>query len=42
VVVPIKGGFEIKNIATKIIMRRQGMAGALINHVVELARARGC
>jgi ribosomal protein S18 acetylase RimI-like enzyme len=40
VVVPIKGGFEIKNIATKIIMRRQGMAGALINHVVELARAR--
>lgn len=41
VVIPIKGGFEIKNIATKTIMRRQGMAGALIDHVVELARARG-
>ena len=41
VVIPITGGFEIKNIATKTIMRRQGMAGALIDHVVELARARG-
>jgi ribosomal protein S18 acetylase RimI-like enzyme len=41
VIVPVKGGFEIKNIATKTIMRRQGMASALINHVVELARGRG-
>lgn len=41
VTLPIEGGFEIKNIATKTIMRRQGMASALIGHVVELARARG-
>ena len=41
VIVPIEGGFEIKNIATKTIMRRQGMAGALIEHVIELARVRG-
>ncbi|MCH1542398.1 MAG: GNAT family N-acetyltransferase [Alphaproteobacteria bacterium] len=41
VVIPIKGGFEIKNIATKTIMRRQGMASALISHVAELARSRG-
>ncbi len=41
VVIPIDGGFEIKNIATKTIMRRQGMAGALIEHVIELARTRG-
>ena len=41
VTVPIEGGLEIKNIATSVIMRRQGMASALIVHVVELARARG-
>lgn len=41
VVVPIEGGFEIKNIATKTIMRRQGMASALIAHVVGLAQTRG-
>ena len=41
VVVPIKGGFEIKNIATAVMMRRHGMASALINHIVELAQARG-
>ena len=41
VVIPVKGGFEIKNIATIMMMRRHGMAGALIQHVVELARARG-
>lgn len=41
VIVPIEGGFEIKNIATKTIMRRQGMAGALIEHVIGLAQARG-
>jgi ribosomal protein S18 acetylase RimI-like enzyme len=41
VVIPVKGGFEIKNIATIMMMRRHGMAGALIKHVVELARARG-
>lgn len=39
--VPIKDGLEIKNIATRTIMRRQGMASALIAHVVETARARG-
>jgi GNAT superfamily N-acetyltransferase len=41
VIVPIADGFEIKNIATRTIMRRQGMASALINHVVQLARQRG-
>jgi ribosomal protein S18 acetylase RimI-like enzyme len=41
VVIPVKGGFEIKNIATIMMMRRHGMAGALIQHVVALARARG-
>jgi len=41
IVVPIDGGLEIKNIATKVIMRRQGMASALINHVVAMARGRG-
>ena len=41
VIVPIKGGFEIKNIATTVMMRRHGMASALINHIVELARGRG-
>ena len=41
VIVPIKGGFEIKNIATTVMMRRHGMASALIHHVVELARERG-
>lgn len=39
--VPIKDGLEIKNIATLPMMRRQGMASALIRHVVELARQRG-
>ena len=41
VTVPIKDGLEIKNIATRTIMRRQGMASALITHVIDLARARG-
>jgi ribosomal protein S18 acetylase RimI-like enzyme len=41
VVIPVKGGFEIKNIATIMMMRRHGMAGALIQHVVALARGRG-
>lgn len=41
VTVPMKGGVEIKNIATRASMRRQGMASALIKHVVELARERG-
>ena len=41
VIVPIKGGFEIKNISTSVMMRRHGMASALIHHVVELARERG-
>ena len=41
VVIPIEGGFEIKNIATQIIMRRQGMASALIKHVVDWARGQG-
>jgi ribosomal protein S18 acetylase RimI-like enzyme len=41
VIVPIKDGVEIKNIATLPQMRRQGMASALINHVIELARQRG-
>lgn len=40
VIVPIEGGFEIKNIATTVMMRRHGMASALIHHVVELARER--
>ena len=41
VIVPIADGFEIKNVATRTIMRRQGMASALITHVVELAKVRG-
>ena len=41
VIVPIKDGVEIKNIATRPIMRRQGMASALIHHVIALAKARG-
>jgi ribosomal protein S18 acetylase RimI-like enzyme len=41
VIVPIEGGFEIKNISTTVMMRRHGMASALIQHVVELARHRG-
>jgi GNAT superfamily N-acetyltransferase len=41
VIVPIADGYEIKNIATRTIMRRQGMASALIAHVVELAKTRG-
>ena len=41
VTVPIEGGLEIKNIATRSIMRRQGMASALIQHVVDVARQRG-
>ncbi len=41
VIVPIKDGFEIKNIATRPMMRRQGMASALIEHVVALAGERG-
>lgn len=41
VTVPIEGGLEIKNIATSVIMRRQGMASALIDHVVATARQRG-
>ena len=41
VTVPIKDGLEIKNIATQTIMRRQGMASALIEHVIGLARQRG-
>lgn len=41
VLVPIKGGFEIKNIATSVMMRRHGMASALIRHVIKLAEARG-
>ena len=41
VIVPIKDGLEIKNIATQTIMRRQGMASALIGHVIALARERG-
>ena len=40
VAVPVEGGLEIKNVATRTIMRRQGMASALIVHVVGLARAR--
>ena len=30
VIVPIEGGFEIKNISTSVMMRRHGMASALI------------
>ena len=41
VIVPIDGGFEIKNISTSVMMRRHGMASALIHHVIELARQRG-
>ena len=41
VIVPIEGGFEIKNISTSVMMRRHGMASALIQHVIELARQRG-
>lgn len=41
VTVPIKDGLEIKNIATRPMMRRQGMASALIGHVIGLARERG-
>ena len=41
VTVPIKNGVEIKNIATVPQMRRQGMASALIAHVIGLARAHG-
>lgn len=41
VTVPIKDGLEIKNIATQTIMRRQGMASALIGHVIGVARERG-
>ena len=40
VIVPIMGGFEIKNISTTVIMRRHGMASALILHVVKLAGKR--
>ncbi len=40
VLVPIKDGFEIKNIATKVMLRRHGMASALIRHVITLAQAR--
>ena len=41
VAVPIEDGLEIKNIATRTIMRRQGMASALINHVLLVAKQRG-
>jgi ribosomal protein S18 acetylase RimI-like enzyme len=41
VTVPIGDGLEIKNIATRPMMRRQGMASALIQHVIGLARERG-
>ena len=41
VTVPIEGGLEIKNIATSVIMRRQGMASSLIAHVVDTAQQRG-
>lgn len=41
VAVLIKDGLEIKNIATRPMMRRQGMASALIGHVIGLARERG-
>jgi len=41
ITVPIDDGLEIKNIATQTIMRRQGMASALIEHVIGLARERG-
>lgn len=41
VTVPIKDGLEIKNIATRPMMRRQGMASALIEYVIGLARERG-
>lgn len=41
VAVPIDDGIEIKNIATLPQMRRQGMASALISHVVDLAHQRG-
>lgn len=41
VTVPIKDGVEIKNIATVPQMRRQGMASALIKHVIAQAREKG-
>lgn len=41
VTVPIKDGVEIKNIATVAQMRRQGMASALIHHVIAQARDAG-
>ena len=41
VIVPIKGGFEIKNIATMSDDASARHGRALIHHVVKLARERG-